>query len=86
MRETETEQLGASSKKSSNNNTTQKSSNTKSGGEMQLKRKHMNRERGGWGMGDDDANGNGLWIAKNTEVPREKKKGGVKEDEERLVK
>ncbi len=86
MRETETEQLGASSKKSSNNNTTQKSSNTKSGGEMQLKRKHMNRER--VGMGDDDANGNGLWIARNTEVPREKKKGGWggggKEDEERL--
>jgi hypothetical protein len=40
---------------------------------MQLKRKHMNRER--VGMGDDDANGNGLWIAKNTEFPREKKKG-----------
>jgi hypothetical protein len=26
-------------------------------------------------MGDDDANGNGLWIAINTEVPRGKKKG-----------
>jgi hypothetical protein len=35
-------------------------------------------------VGDDDANGNGLWIAKNTEVPRGKKNGGGgKEDEAR---